>query len=572
MTLIQYYLFANIYLLAFWICYRIGLKNLVYFKSIRIYLNAALILSTLLPFIQFNLANVLGSSASIAMAPDLPLAGIVYTYQWAEALPVETGPSYSPAQLIQAILLSGSMFTAVIYVILHLRIYSIIRKSANYLWLGNGLRAFRSDHVNIPFVYFNRIVIPGTVAEADLSRVMEHEAWHHRNIHHLDNLLFALFHTVFWMNPFFLLMRRALKLNHEYQVDRQMISNGLDPVSYKLSLIKYTVGRSLFALANGLSSTSIRHRIMMINHLHIRKGKWKLYMMLPAITLLFAVFTFSCMEPSQRETQTNALADASADTLSVSPEDDTLYVEIINPWAGPESKDAHVIKNTHIVVLMNRSSQIMIEEEVLDLEDVEQKIIAEYNRRLEENKDLNADDYPENTNLETRISLHCDRATDKMDYQKLVDAISTALFKLRDMHAVRLYGGLYASLSETDKMSIDSLIPLRIYGAPPKNMTGMDTPPLFRGKEKEEFIAYVVQNLHYPEALAESKIKGHMLVQVVIESDGSVGDVEVIESVHPDVDKEVIRVIKSSPRWIPATKKWKDVPATVELRMSFALN
>ena len=563
MTLIQYYLFANIYLLAFWICYRIGLKNLVYFKSIRIYLNAALILSALLPFIQFNLANVLGSSASISMAPELPLAGIAYTYRWAEALPVETGPSYSPAQLIQAILLSGSMFTAVIYAILHLRIYSIIRKSADYLWLGNGLKAFRSDHVNIPFVYFNRIVIPGTVAEADMARVVEHEAWHHRNIHHLDNLLFAVFHTVFWMNPFFLLMRRALKLNHEYQVDQQMISNGLDPVSYKLSLIRYSVGRNLFALANGLSSTGIKHRLMMINHLQIRKGKWRLVIMLPAITLLFAVFTFSCMEPSQRETQTNELADASADTL---------YVEIINPYAGTEGKDVVVLQNTLILVLMNRSSQIMIEEEVLDLEDVEQKIIAEYNRRLEENKYLNADDYPENTNLETRISLHCDRATDKMDYQKLVDAISTALLKLRDMHAVKLYGGLYTSLSETDKMSIDSLIPLKIYGAPPKNMTGMDTPPLFRGKEKEEFIAYVVQNLGYPEALAESHIKGHMLVQVVIESDGSVGNVTVREGLHPDLDKEVIRVIKSSPRWIPATKRWKEVPATVELRMSFALN
>ena len=273
MTLIQYYLFANIYILAFWCCYRISLLNLVHFKSIRIYLNAALVLSSLLPLIQFSIANALGSSSTISTGPALPLAGIAYTYQWAETLPAAVGHSYNWMRIIEVILISGSVSIALFYVYIHLRIHSIVRESTLFDTQEDGLRAMMSDEVSIPFVYFKRIVIPDSIAKDDLPQVIAHEKLHHRNTHHLDNLLFSLLHVVFWMNPFFLLLRKALKLNHEFQVDHQMLSSGMDPVSYKLSLVKYSVGTKLFALANGLSSTNTKHRIMMINHIHIKKGK-----------------------------------------------------------------------------------------------------------------------------------------------------------------------------------------------------------------------------------------------------------------------------------------------------------
>ena len=69
-----------------------------------------------------------------------------------------------------------------------------------------------------------------------------------------------------------------------------------------------------------------------------------------------------------------------------------------------------------------------------------------------------------------------------------------------------------------------------------------------------------------------NSVKNHPVVQVVIEKDGRVGDITIKESAHPDLDKEAIRVVKSSPKWTPATKNWKKVPATLEFSMNFALN
>ena len=120
MTLIEYYLFANIYIIAFWIGYRIALNKLIHFKSIRIYLNAALVLSALLPLIQFSIAGSIELSGQIAADSNLPLRGIVYSYQWSEALPAATGQSVNWILIIKAILISGSAATALFLSLIHI--------------------------------------------------------------------------------------------------------------------------------------------------------------------------------------------------------------------------------------------------------------------------------------------------------------------------------------------------------------------------------------------------------------------------------------------------------------------
>jgi hypothetical protein len=203
----------------------------------------------------------------------------------------------------------------------------------------------------------------------------------------------------------------------------------------------------------------------MINNIHIKKGMWRFLLLVPAITILFTIFCFAYIQPNPPE----APLDAPVSIV----QEDTLVVEFIDPYDVPDGTEVLLYKKTVIIVLMNKDSKVMIAREELPLESVEQKIISEYNQRIEENKDLNPGDYRENASFETKIYLSKDRAADNIEYQKLVDAISTALFKLRDMHSVRLYGGLFNSLTETEKETVATLIPLRIYGQPPKNMTGL---------------------------------------------------------------------------------------------------
>jgi len=473
MTLLQYYLLANIYILVFWIGYRICLRNMVYFRSVRIYLNAVVVLSAILPLIQTGIAELIGSTSLVTAGLDLPIVGAIYQYQLGETLSTTTTRSVDWSLIFKTILLSGSVATALIHMYNHFRIQSLIGRSSEYLKLENGLKALKSDKVGIPFIYINRIIIPSNISDEEISQVITHEIMHHRNAHYLDNMLFSLLHMVFWANPFFLLLRSALKLNHEFQVDDQILSTGADPVSYKLSLVKYSVGSKLFSLANGLSSIKTKNRLMMINNKPIKKGKWRLFLIVPTLAVLFAAFTFAYIQPVPYSVQSEAPA--------IIRQDDTLRVKIVDIMEGTEGRDVVVYKNSVIQVLMNRSSEIMVAEEVLSLEKLEQKIISVYNSKIEDPK----------VTTEIKIHVFKDIIADNNKYTQLLDVISSAIFKLREMHSIRLYGGLYDSLTANEKETIDSLIPLRIYGKVPAEYVELDTPPLFQGKDNDEFLYYI---------------------------------------------------------------------------------
>ncbi|MGP1461574.1 MAG: energy transducer TonB [Bacteroides sp.] len=85
--------------------------------------------------------------------------------------------------------------------------------------------------------------------------------------------------------------------------------------------------------------------------------------------------------------------------------------------------------------------------------------------------------------------------------------------------------------------------------------------PSFRGGGLEAFRQYVKENTRYPEAAAEVGIQGKVQVAFVVEPDGSVGRVKVVRSVDPILDKEAVRVVKSSPKWTPGKQRGK--PARV---------
>lgn len=65
------------------------------------------------------------------------------------------------------------------------------------------------------------------------------------------------------------------------------------------------------------------------------------------------------------------------------------------------------------------------------------------------------------------------------------------------------------------------------------------------------------------------EIGGQVVVRVHIDSTGVVNEVEVVKSLHPMLDAEVVRVIKNSPKWKPATQNGKTVPMTFTQPISF---
>lgn len=80
---------------------------------------------------------------------------------------------------------------------------------------------------------------------------------------------------------------------------------------------------------------------------------------------------------------------------------------------------------------------------------------------------------------------------------------------------------------------------------------------------------FMSENIHYPESLREANVRGRVVVQFIVDTDGSLSDLTVIKPLHPAIDREVIRVLRLMPRWNPATKDGKTVRTSMVLPVSF---
>ncbi len=64
-----------------------------------------------------------------------------------------------------------------------------------------------------------------------------------------------------------------------------------------------------------------------------------------------------------------------------------------------------------------------------------------------------------------------------------------------------------------------------------------------------EFMKWLTRNLKYPPAVQQQQLQGRVVAQFIIDRDGSVTDVSIVSSLHPQCDNEVLRVLRMMPRW-----------------------
>ena len=84
-------------------------------------------------------------------------------------------------------------------------------------------------------------------------------------------------------------------------------------------------------------------------------------------------------------------------------------------------------------------------------------------------------------------------------------------------------------------------------------------------------MSWLSQNIKYPVIAAENGVKGRVIVQFVVEKDGSITDVVVVKSVDPSLDKEAARVIKNMPHWIPSRQNGSPVRVRFTVPVTFTL-
>jgi TonB family protein len=82
---------------------------------------------------------------------------------------------------------------------------------------------------------------------------------------------------------------------------------------------------------------------------------------------------------------------------------------------------------------------------------------------------------------------------------------------------------------------------------------------------------HVENELKYPEEALSDSIQGRVVVRYVVQTDGNVGEIEVVESVHPLLDEEAKRVIRAMEKWKPGVQRGKPIKAAYLQAFNFNL-
>jgi len=82
---------------------------------------------------------------------------------------------------------------------------------------------------------------------------------------------------------------------------------------------------------------------------------------------------------------------------------------------------------------------------------------------------------------------------------------------------------------------------------------------------------FLQKNIRYPQIPQENGVQGRVIIQFVVNTDGTVVDPVVARSVDPYLDKEALRVIGLMPKWKPGMQRNKPVRVKYTVPVVFRL-
>ena len=104
----------------------------------------------------------------------------------------------------------------------------------------------------------------------------------------------------------------------------------------------------------------------------------------------------------------------------------------------------------------------------------------------------------------------------------------------------------------------------------PQIFTFVQQMPEFPGGEKE-MINFLYKNIHYPPAARENGVEGTVMLEFVVNEDGSISGLKALREVSGGCTEEAIRVVKSMPKWKAGMQNGNAVKVYFHLPVTFKL-
>ena len=467
-----------------------------------------------------------------------------------------------------------------------------------------------------PFSIFRYIVMSVKDYESSRQYILTHEQEHIRLGHTYDLLLLQGMKTLMWFNPFIWFLSRDLKAVHEYEADQAVINQGIDAKSYQQLLVMKVVGNRLQPFTNNLNHGSLKKRIVMMYQKP--SNRWLMLKALCAIPVAaLTINTFATpIETDPVEDMVKTL-----ETTNV-PAFNEVKEALPSPKTAEEASeekpfaittDSNNIDDNPLILINGHEVKIPADIKTIDEETLGKML------------HINKEDIASVTVLRNgaATAIYGEKAKNG------VISIETKAFQAQPKDTVVVKNEVSDVLNISSAVNIDELMEklpgaekhedgsITINGKVVKKilLQGQevydddDDDPVFEVTEEPAqypggqaaLMQYLAQNIRYPKISAENGVQGRVIVQFVVEKDGSLSNFAVVkksgdtitknaqsgitvnalgsateESKVPQeafdaINAEAVRVLREMPKWIPAKQRGQEVRMRYTLPITFRL-
>lgn len=401
-----------------------------------------------------------------------------------------------------------------------------------------------------PFSWMRYIVMSRSdYAQAD-NAILMHEREHVRRHHSWDVVLVDALTSLQWFNPAMWMLRYDLRSIHEYEADAAVLSSGVDARQYQYLLVRKAMMASGYSVTNGINHSTLKQRITMMNVKKQNKYSWlKALYVLPVVAV-------SLVTSARTVTDYRFVESAGRDVALTEVETQPVKK------ASGKSVSAKVKEGEKIVL---RDSSVA---------DKPLVIVDGVEKKYSHLQGMNPSDIAGITVLK-----------DKTAKEKYGD---------KAKHGVLVVTTKKADATAQDKQ-----------GGGTKVFDVVEEMPEFKGGSSE-LMRYLATNIRYPTVAQEWGVQGRFVVGFVVNEDGSLSNIEVLNGNVTDSGKanevlvvslagkeksdaeaarkkgleegraaleaEAIRVVGSMPAWTPGKQGGKLVKVRYVVPITFRLH
>jgi len=560
MNLMRYLLEANLYLAAFYLLYLFLLRKETYYQLSRAYLLASSMLAFVIPLLQLGILKP-ENFTTVSVVPAFDPREFQNLAVVAAPVPVHVWSVFDYCLLVYGII------TAVLLINLGIKIFKLIRLSKQNARQANGeFILIEIDSESAAFSFFSYLFIDTKLASSQT--VIRHEEVHIRQKHSWDIIYLELLKVINWFNPFVYLLQNSIKEVHEYIADEHTAELENSHDNYASFLISNAYGMAQSGLTNSFSGKNmLRKRIIMLYRERSgRLAKLKYLLALPLICGLLCLSTMAFTDKSY-----------GFDILPQHVQMKLAHFKLHKIFARRDTNIS--IKNADPAQIDNGPITTVAPDkpDTINIDTVKAKkeplIIVNGKVLPPSDKTVLDGKYK----LSDKISRLADiNPADIASISVLKDKSATAIYGDAGANGVILITTKdHTAITDTNKV-ISGAIKREVDAVRQKELgsdvvfTAVEIEPTPAGG-MAAFYKFLGSTIRYPAEDRKNSTQGRVIVQFIVEKDGSLSNMKVMRAPSATLGEEAVRALKLAPNWIPGVQNGRPVRVQYTIPVNFSL-